>query len=224
MKSTMVAIIGPDADSDDVLYRGIREFSPEKVVLLSEAAHTQRTEKIRKDLEKLKIPVISEQLEKRTSMEEVFGRLARIRDRERENKILVNVDTDYMSSCIALSASFVNGVQAIGVLNDEVIAYPIMKFSYYNALSDKKMMLLQTISKKGQFDSLESLSNQVKMSLPLVTYHVRGVRDKPGLEELGLVETRRNRGKVITTLSPLGRLIVNGMVDLKPDEKRKKQA
>jgi hypothetical protein len=223
MKSAMIAIVGNDKDGADVLYRGLREFSSDKVVLLAESADMPSAEKIKHDLEKLKVPVVIESLQKRTSMEEIFSRFARIRDREAGNKIIVNVDTDYMSSCIALSASFVNGVQAIGVLDDKVIAYPIMKFSYYNALSDRKMMLLQTIAKKGTFESLESLSEEVKMSLPLVTYHVRGAREKPGLEELGLIETKRNRGKIITNLSPLGKLIVNGMVDLKPEEKKKKR-
>ncbi len=222
MKSTMVAIIGSDSDSSDILYRGLREFSSDKVVLLSEASNLDAVGKIRKDLEKLKVPVVSETIEKRTSMEEVFSRLARIRDREVGNKLIVNVDTDYLSSCIALSAAFVNGVQAIGVNDEKVIAYPIMKFSYYSALSDKKMMLLRTISKQGQFDSLEALSQEVGMSLPLITYHVRGAREKPGLEELGLIETRRNRGKIITTLSPLGKLIVNGMVEVKQTDKKKR--
>ncbi len=220
MNSVMVAIIGADNDASDVLYQGLREFSSEKVVLLAEDAHSDKSEKIRKELEKMKVPVISESLKSRTSMEEVFARLARIREREKDNKIMINVDTDYLSSCIALSAAFVNGVQAIGVLEDKIIAYPIMKFSYYNALSDRKMMMLQTISKKGRFDSLEELSQQVKMSLPLVTYHVRGAREKPGLEELGLVETKRNRGKISTQLSPLGRLIVNGLVDMKEEKKK----
>ncbi|MFH1443527.1 MAG: hypothetical protein ABIG96_05820, partial [Candidatus Micrarchaeota archaeon] len=165
---------------------------------------------------------VIEYLTNRTSMEEVFGRLARINERESGNKVIVNVDTDYMSSCIALSSAFVNGVQAIGVLHDKIIAYPIMKFSYYNALSDKKMEVIRTISMKGEFESLEAISRELKMSLPLVTYHIRGSRDKPGLEELGLVNTRRNRGKIITTLSPLGRLIVNGLVEVKKDERKRR--
>lgn len=218
----MVAIVGDDSDAAGVLYQGLREFSSEKVVLLTEGRHSGKAEAIKRDLDKMHIPVVSELLTSRTSMEEVFSRFARINERERENKIIVNVDTDYMSSCIALSAAFVNGVQAIGVLKDQIIAYPIMKFSYYNALSDKKMLVLQTISKRGEFDSLESISRELKMSLPLVTYHIRGTRDKPGLEELGLVETRRNRGKIITTLSPLGRLIVNGLVEVKKEEKKRR--
>jgi hypothetical protein len=222
MKSTMVAIIGSDADSSDVLYQGLREFNSDKVVLLAESGHMNSAEKIKRELEKMKIPAVLEPLETRTSMEHIFARLSRIRERENGNKIIVNVDTDYMSSCIALSAAFVNGVQAIGILDEKIIAYPIMKFSYYNALSDRKMLVLQTIAKKGKFESLESLSVELKMSLPLVTYHVRGSRDKPGLEELGLIETQRNRGKIITNLSPLGKLIVNGLVDMKPDEKKRK--
>ncbi|MFH1200268.1 MAG: hypothetical protein V1708_04330 [Candidatus Micrarchaeota archaeon] len=217
----LIAIIGADGDAADALYAGLREFPAEKIVLIAEAKDGQRAEKIRKDLEKFKVPTAIETVGSKASMEEVFAKVAAIRDREEGKRLLVNVDTDYSSSCVALSAAFVNGIQAIGLSQGSIIAYPIMKFSYYTALSDKKLMLLGLIYDRNGVKSLDELSKAAGMSLPLATYHIRGSRDKPGMEELGLVETLRNKGRLEITLSALGRLIIKGRVEMKPADDRK---
>ncbi|MFH1107063.1 MAG: hypothetical protein V1787_04150 [Candidatus Micrarchaeota archaeon] len=214
----VVSIVGSDSDAADALYAGLRDFPADKVVMLSEPKDQPRAERIKKDLEKFKVPAVIENLESGVSMEEVFGRVAAVRDRELGKRLVVNIDTDYKSSCIALSAAFVNGIQAIGLSEGSIIAYPIMKFSYYTALSEKKLMLLRLISDRNGVKSLEELSKAADMSLPLATYHVRGTRDKPGLEELGLVETFRNKGRLEVNLSALGRLIIKGRVDISADK------
>jgi hypothetical protein len=216
-----IAIIGADDDAADALYAGLREFPAEKIVLVCEAKDMQRAEKIKKDLEKFKVPTAIESVGSKASMEEIFAKVASIRDREQGKRLLINVDTDYSSSCVALSAAFVNGIQAIGLSEGAIIAYPIMKFSYYTALSDKKLMLLRLIYDRNGVKSLEELSKAANMSLPLATYHIRGTRDKPGMEELGLVETLRNKGRLEVTLSALGRLIIKGRVEMKPQDDRK---
>ena len=214
----VISIIGGDGDAAGVLYAGLREFPAEKVVLIFEEKDTAKAEKIRKDLERFKVPAAFEAVARRTSMEEVFGRMAMIKEREQGKRLLLNIDTDYESSCVALSAAFVNGVQAIGLKEGKVIAYPIMKFSYYTALSDKKLMLLRLIFDRNGVKSLDELGKAAGMSLPLATYHVRGSREKPGLEELGLVETNRNRGRLEVNLTALGRLIIKGRVDINTDK------
>ena len=133
----------------------------------------------------------------------------------KNDTLVINVDADYMTSCLALSSSFVNGVQAIGVLKDEVIAYPIMKFSYYNAINDKKMDILKLINDKGKFSSMEELSKKSKMSLPLIAYHLKGNRDSQGLVQMNLVETHKKDSSVCINLTELGKLIANGYVDIK---------
>ena len=118
-----------------------------------------------------------------------------------------------MSSCLALSSAFVNGIAAIGVLEDQIIAYPIMKFSYYNAINDKKMQLLKLIHEEEKVESMEKLSKLSKMSLPLIAYHLKGNRDSKGLVEMKLVETARENGSISLELTDLGKLIVGGHVD-----------
>ncbi|MBT3464430.1 hypothetical protein HOD20_06780 [archaeon] len=210
---TVVGVIGEDKDASDILYMGMKDFPAEKVVLITKKEFENKCEAIEKDLNKFKIPVETVFINNKESLEEIFGKIRWVKDKYFDKKILINVDTDYLSSCLALSSAFVNGIQAIGVMKDEIIAYPIMKFNYYNALSDKKLMILTKIYEKGTFESTEALSKVIKMSLPLVSYHIRGTRNKQGLESMGLVETKRNQTKLEIKLSPLGKLITKGYVD-----------
>ncbi len=223
MDTTAVAIIGKDDDASDVLFLGLRDFPAHKAVLICEPEWRRKAEKIRGELAKFHI-----QTEFRTartnSFEDVFRTISEIRQAEAKNRIIINTDTDYLSSCIALSAAFVNGIQAIGVLEDKIIAYPIMKFSYYSSLSDKKWMLLRKIYDSGGVESLEGLGRLSSMSLPLVTYHVRGSRQKPGLEELGLVGTERHGGKIRVMVTTLGNLLLAGHLETPPEEKGKKKS
>ena len=214
MNFTVIGIIGEDSDAADVLYTGLREFPADEVLLVHEPQFKKRALGIKSDLEKIKVPVRLDVLPN-SSLDTVFQTIYKIRNNERDKKLVLNIDTDYKTSCIALSAAFVNGIQAIGVNdNTRVVAYPIMKFSYYSALSDKKMELLKSIEGHNGVESLEQLSGLMKMSLPLVTYHVRGTKNSPGLEELGLVETNRHKGRIGVKLTSLGRLILNGYVEV----------
>lgn len=210
---TVVCVIGEDKDASDILYMGMKDFPAERVVLITKKEFERKCEDIEKDLNKFKIPVETVFVNNKESLEEIFGKIRWVSERYSDKKILINVDTDYLSSCLALSSAFVNGIQAIGVMKDEIIAYPIMKFNYYNALSDKKLEILKKIYDKKKYNSTEELSKEMKMSLPLVSYHIRGTRNKQGLESMGLVETKRNQTKLEIKLSPLGKLITKNYVD-----------
>lgn len=220
MEYTTVGIIGGDEDSLEMLYTGLKEFSSVKAILIHTPENKRKALEVKDDLEKTKLHVVLEEMSN-NSLETVFQTIYRVCNNYRDGKLVLNIETDYKTSCIALSAAFVNGVQAIGV-NDEghVVAYPIMKFSYYSALSEKKMELLRKISDSKGVNSLEELSNLGKMSLPLVTYHVRGSKTSPGLEELGLVELSRNKGRVGVKLTSLGRLVLNGYVEVECNNPR----
>ncbi len=215
-----VAIVGRDDDAASVLYLGLKSFPADKVVLIATPEHEPACKAMEKELQRFHTPVDLRRINS-YSFEEIFRALAEIREVYAGKRIIVNVDTDYRASCIALSASFVNGVQAIGVVDDAVIAYPVMKFSYYNALSDRKLLLAKIVAERGRTDSLEELSRKSGMSLPLVVYHVRGSKSKPGLEQLGLVETHREKGRLAVEITPLGKLIIAGYVST-PDPRDKK--
>lgn len=214
MKNIIVAVIGEDKDADEILYKCFKKFYPQELVLLTKEKYEKKSSRIAREMEKFEIPVKIELISNFPHMEEVF---MKVRDIERlyiGDVIVINVDTDYMTSCLALSSAFVNGVQAIGVLGDEIIAYPIMKFSYYNAINEKKMVILRQLNAKKDAMTMDEIAKAAKLSLPLVAYHLRGNRDSKGLEQMNLIETSKVGTSVCVALTELGKLIVNGYVDV----------
>ncbi|MDP2717362.1 MAG: hypothetical protein Q8P02_01325 [Candidatus Micrarchaeota archaeon] len=220
METVLACVIGSDHDALDVLRRSLFDFPAGRVALLCAAPFAPKAEKIKASLMRDRIAADLVLLDG-LSFEDLFSAVARIRDAFAEKKLLLSVDTDNATSCIMLSAAFVNGVQAIGLVHGCMVAYPIMRFSYQNALSERKVRLLCFLVANNGADTLESISAALGMSLPLVTYHVHGTPEKPGLEKLGLVTTSKSKGRVRVTPTQLGRLIDQGHVPL-PQDKRKK--
>lgn len=212
---TKYNIIAPGGDSFDAIYLGIREFPTEKIFLIHQAHDLARVEGLEKELEKFRIGVQHVEV-KGPLMEGMFKAFAQIKLAAREESILVNVSSgDKMTSCAALAASFVNGLRAFHVEGDKVVMFPVLKFSYYRLLPEKKLALIGFL--KGQPDccsSLEDLSERTGMSLALISYHVNGNAKVEGLVSQGLVELHQGPGgRTQIMLSPLGRLIAEGFVE-----------
>ena len=213
MANVIVAIIGEDKDADEILFKGFKSFKPDIAVLFVKEKYEKKGKKISKELDKFNVETKITSVPNFLKLEDVFMFVKDTSQLYKDDHIVINVDTDYMSSCLALSSAFVNGIAAIGILGDQLISYPIMKFSYYNAINDKKMHILHTINKNKSIESMEKLSKITGMSLPLIAYHLKGNRDSKGLVEMSLVETERENGALRIHLTDLGRLIVNGCVD-----------
>lgn len=209
MKNVVIAPVG---DNLDALFVGMKEFQTERVILITPEDRMKEAEQVRKDLEKFHIPVQIKEI-KGPLMEEMFRIVGEIKNLEKDMNIIVNVATgDRMSTCAALSAAFVNGLKAFGVENGNAMLFPVLKFSYYKQLTDKKMEILQALNNETCCASLEELSKNTKMSLPLISYHVNGNLKSEGLKDLGLVDTMENKGKIEVHLSTLGRLLIKGYV------------
>ncbi len=205
-------IIAPVGDNMDALFVGLKEFPTEKVILLTPTEKLKDAERTRSDLEKFKIPVRVIEL-KGNIWEEIFKKVSEIASFENSNNVLVNIATgDRVTTCAATSAAFVNGIKAFSVDNGEAMMLPVLKFSYYKMLSDKKMKLLELLNKPDCCLSLEMLSKKSKMSLPLVSYHINGNLKAEGLKKMGLVETNYEKGKMAIKLTTLGRLILLGYI------------
>ena len=134
MFSKEYVLLAPMGDSLDALYVGIREFHISKVMLIGKDVNKAAVEEIRKNLDKFKIPVevipITGGL-----MEGMFRAFASVKKMYRDDQLLVNVSTgDRLSTCAALSASYVNGLMAFGVVDDKPMMLPILKFSYYRKI------------------------------------------------------------------------------------------
>lgn len=211
MKNIVIAILGEDEDARDILFEGFKKFEPDEVILLVKKDYKKKGKEIIKELNSKSILYKSQTISSEPHIEEVFLEVKKISQIYSNENIVINVDTDYFTSCLALSSAFVNGITAIGFMKEEIIVYPIMRFSYYNALNEKKLELLKLINKKKSIASMDELAKLSKMSLPLIAYHLRGNKDSKGLIEMNLVESKKEKGIVSLKLTSLGRLIISGI-------------
>jgi len=209
-------VIAPMGDNMDALFVGVREFLTDRVVLVSSNARKEEADKVKENLEKFKIPTNIHLIEGDNEVmvwEGTFKAISSIRSAEEGKEVLVNVATgDKTTRCAATSAAFVNGLKAFTVSGDNTMMLPVMKFSYYKIITDKKMEILKILNEKNCCSSLEELSKKTSMSLPLVSYHINGNLKSEGLKTMGLINTTEERGRISVDLSSLGRMVVKGYV------------
>jgi len=174
LKNIMVAPVGDESDMD-TLFIGLREFSTEKIYLISRKSKLDLAKKTKSELDKFHVPVIIIEIADNNLWEETFKAISDIKSIEKDKSILINVGTgDKPSRCASTSAAFVNGLKAFDVIDNELMMLPVLKFSYYKQLTDKKMDILKILNNKDCCSSLEQLSKKTNMSLPLISYHVNG--------------------------------------------------
>ncbi|MDH2900631.1 MAG: ArsR family transcriptional regulator [archaeon] len=193
-----VVQIAPVGDNLDALFVGLREFPTKKIVLLAPTDKMADARELEKRLAPFKLPVTIIELKGSSILEKMFEVVAGLKKEEsfsRENvdpkgedNVIVNVATgDRISTCAALSASYVNGIRAFSVVEDHVMLLPMLKFSFNKLISDKKMEIIKALA-DVESRSFEELAKRLKMSAPLLSYHLNGDRETSGLIELGLVE------------------------------------
>src|SRR3989339_1403708 len=168
MTNTVIAAVGDNMDS---LFVGIREFPTKKIILITPKDKIDVAEKAKKDLEKFKVPVQIKKVEGEP-WETVFQAVKEIKEIEGDKDLIINAASGEAGAnkCALCSAAFVNGLKAFTVNGNEVMLMPILKFSYYKILTDKKMDILKFLYKNTDCcASLEDLSKRLDMSLPLVS-------------------------------------------------------
>jgi len=206
-------VIAPVGEHMDTLYVGIKEFPTERIILITPEEMLDFARKAKDELEKFKIPVEIKEI-KGHIWEETFRAVSEIKSIEKDQNMLINVATgDMESRCAVTSAAFVNGIRAFSVSGSEVMLLPVLKFSYYKAITDKKMSILKMLYREQECcSSLDALSKMTGMSLPLISYHINGTLKSEGLKQLGLVDTEDKKGKVEVKLSMQGKLLVKGYI------------
>jgi len=209
-KYTMIAPVG---DNLEALFVGIRDFPTEQVILLTPTNKLKDANKLRQDVERFKIKVKIIEI-KGSIWEEIFGKIAELAELMKNKELIINTATgDRSTTCAATSAAFVNGLKAMSVEGDESMLLPVLKFSYYRLLSQRKMKLLGILAKdKTCCKSLDELGKRARMSLPLISYHINGNLKSEGLIDLGLVETSEIKGRIAISLTMLGRLLIKGYI------------
>jgi DNA-binding transcriptional ArsR family regulator len=202
-------MIVPFEGEHDAIFLGIKEFPSEKIILISPASRYAEANKFKEDAAKLRIIVQIIELQTETIDEffKVFNELIEIE----RGRIVINLgSSEHFLKLFAQSAAFIHGIKAFDVIDDRVQMLPIMKTSYYEILSDKKMKILQELSKSGKISSLGELGKRTKMGPSLINYHIYGSKEVAGLKRLGVVEVFREKGKIAARLTSLGKLLMSG--------------
>lgn len=209
--SVIVAAIGPDISD---VYVAVRQFKTDKVILIAYPGKAAATEKAKKELARFKVPVDIVKAGNNI-WEDTFRIINSIKKANEGKDIIINVSSgDKITRCAMTSGAFVNGLKAFSVMDGEIGMLPVLKFSYYKLITDRKMKILQTLFReKDCCASLEELSKRCGMSLPLVSYHVNGNPKSEGLKDMALVETSEKGGRVAIKLSLMGRILMKGYVD-----------
>ena len=217
MKNVVIAPVGNNLDA---IFIGIREFPTERIILIAPKDRMSEAMKVKEDLERFKIPTNITQIEGNI-WEETFKKIAAVKKASSGENIIVNVASgDREMQCAATSGAFVNGLKAFTVRGDRSMLLPVLKFSYYKLLTDKKMKILETIyAEKDCCSSLDMLSKKTKMSLPLISYHINGTPKSEGLKTMGLIEVAEGKGRTSVSLSLLGRLLLKGYIDTSTEKK-----
>lgn len=212
--------VAPVGDNMGALYVGIKEFPTESVVLIAHDQYQDEAEKAEKELKKFRVPVKIVKIDG-DIWEETFKAISEIR-KTSDSNILVNVATgDRNLQCAATSAAFVNGLKAFSVGKKDVMMLPVMKFSYYRLIPEKKWKILSLLYQdRNCCASFEEISKRLSMSLPLVSYHINGNVKSEGLKQMGLVDIMEKRGRFQVNLAPLGKLLIEGHVDSQTEKKK----
>jgi len=215
MKTLQIATFG--SDGQDGIALGIRSFSVHKLALICFNSDKNRAEDFAKKIKSvlgvpITITVVTKENVIRDTMESV-NEILNLHAKEFE-QVLLNVSSgDKLIGCAALSAAFINGIQAFGMDDTHTVPLlmPVLKLSYNEIISEAKIKILKSINDAGgaieSLDQLEQISGYGK---PLLSYHVQGAKDSKGLADLGLVEVEKgDRGKVAARLTTLGKLLVS---------------
>lgn len=202
-------LVVPVGDGIKSLQPALKALAVRKVHLLSTQENAALAEKTKKELE-------TRGIETRVwkmigdVWEETFRIIAEITSAEPD--VVVHVGTsDRMSQCAATSAAFVNGVNAINGDEHNIMMLPVLKFNYYTQLTEKKMNILRSLDEK-QYKSLDELSKKLKMSLPLLSYHIHGNYKTEGLVQMNLVELGVRGSTQAISLTAMARLLLKGYV------------
>lgn len=202
-------VIAPLGDNVKALYVGIKEFPTDELYLLTPKSRYDEAKEVEKKLELFSIPVYIIET-KEELMESMFFQFSKILKGRNEDDVVVNVASgDKVSSCVALSAAYANGLKAFGISENESMLFPVMKLSYYKELNDTKNEILKALDDKD-YISIADISRKTGLGKSLISYHLNGTKKYKGLLDLRLVDVKEDRNKNYVKLSNLGNLLAKG--------------
>jgi DNA-binding CsgD family transcriptional regulator len=208
MNKILVAAVG---DQPEALYPAVKEFTFEHAHILTHPAYKKQSDQLKKDLEKFNIPYTEKNLSDNV-WEDTFTQIAQFADKhpKREHIVVHAGIGDRAMQCAATSASFVNGLKAVNGNGKALFGLPILRFSYYSAINDRKRAILKQLEEGMK--SMQAISEDMKISLSLLSYHIHGNRKSEGLIDMGLAELSEKNNQQYLALSAMGRLLLKGAI------------
>lgn len=204
-------VLAPVGDNPKALFVGMKQFPTEKVILITPKSKINSANELSKKLEEFTIDAEIIEIGDKALID-MFAVFGRVCAKYNHDDLLVNVATgDRMTSCAALSAAYANGLKAIGVDGKDVMLLPIMKLSYYDQLSQKKLEILNALSRE-KYISFKELTKTLNMASPLLWYHIHGSGVYKGLQDFRLVETKEEDGMRAVRLSEMGAILLKGYI------------
>jgi DNA-binding transcriptional ArsR family regulator len=194
----------------EVLFATLKEFPTERMILLYSSDGFEKAEGFKDDLRKLGIESNLVKVDGKNQWDSYFRATVDVCEGLEKEKIVINISTaDRISQCAITNAAHVNGLRAVAILNGKMVMLPILRMSFSNVLSEKKMKILEALE-GNCIGSLEEISKKTGMSLQLVSYHINGTPKSPGLVKHEMIETKSEKGKIRVCLSTMGKLFMQG--------------
>ena len=215
LRTLQIAILG---GNEEAVFVGLRNFPAHKLALITPPeATSQSTTLSGKLTDTLKLVVSTVEV-KDSSIQAILDAIGQLVRKEKGDfeDFIINVGSAGRSlACAGVTAAFVYGIRSFDVNGDTPAMFPVMKFSYAEAVTAPKIEILRAIDRLGgSIESLEMLSRIMNYGKPLLSYHIRGTRESRGLESLGLVDVERGkRGRLQVKLTPLGRTLLSTAPD-----------
>jgi len=201
---TRYTLIVPVGNNIQSLFVGLREFPTRKLVLIYTKDKKRDVSLLKEQLAIFRLPIETYEL-KDNILNETLNILARLH-KENDDLIVNTSTTDASMASIVLSAASIIGIKAFTVFNDVPFILPTFKVNLSKLVSKKKSEILKALV-NGPL-SLSELAKRVRLSPPLLSYHLNGNKRNHGLLDIGLVKVQGGLRNKTVALSDLGSMLI----------------
>lgn len=214
-----IALVGK---TEGPILSGIQQYGAvDKVYLLhstGEDGTEQIANNIKKSLEPLGINKIIFKIIDPFSMSNIVEVLTDIAREESTNNLFINITggTNLMAGA-ATAASFFVGAQAYYIKiasklpkgkssKDLLVELPVPKIPYHTSLEQTQISILKSIAKKNGRTSNKIITDELKMSPQIISYHIKELQRK----KLIVADINKNDSrKKVLSLTNAGNLVLN---------------
>lgn len=211
MATLQIATVGGD---DAPILLGLRDYPVAKLYLLHRPENSRQAQDLREKLRGLMIEAVAREVEPDTitSTLRAVGEIVEAESKRFDHMVANIAGGSPLCGCSLLMAAFVQGLEAIHVVDGKTVKMPVLRFSYTQLIGDEKFRILDAIQEaEGGAPSLDGIAKATGLSKAAIVRHLKNPREPPGLEDLGVVEIRRGeQGVSWIGITESGRLLLVG--------------